>query len=52
MISSALPGADQAVITGTFKSVLSTMPDTAAPMEMAHTQVIIISVEICAAEAA
>ena len=37
VISSAVPGADQAVTTGTFSHQLSTMPDTAAPTEMAHT---------------
>lgn len=52
MTSRAVPGADQAVTTGTLSQRLSRMPDSAAPMEMAQTQEDIIPAEIpalCAA---
>ncbi|MNC54673.1 hypothetical protein D3C81_1816130 [compost metagenome] len=52
MTSSAVPGADQAVTTGTLSHQLSRMPDSAAPTEMAQTQEVIIAVEtsaLCAA---
>ena len=35
--SKAVPGADQAVMTGTRSHQLSTMPASAAPIEMPHT---------------
>jgi hypothetical protein len=38
VISKAVPGADQAVITGTRSTQLSAMPETAAPIEMPQTQ--------------
>ena len=43
--SKAVPGADQAVTTGTLSHQLSKMPDSPAPMEMAQTQDDIISAE-------
>ena len=52
MISSALPGADQAVMTGTLSHQLSAMPETAAPIEMAQTQEAIMSGAASAARAA
>ncbi|MCY1297373.1 hypothetical protein D9M68_631100 [compost metagenome] len=36
--SSAEPGIDQAITTGTLKRRLRTMPSTALPMEIAQTQ--------------
>ncbi len=47
-----MPGADQAVTTGTFSHRLSRMPETAAPSEMAHTQEVIMALEISALWAA
>ena len=44
-MSSAVPGADQAVITGTRSHQLSTMPEMAAPIEMPQTQEAIIAGE-------
>jgi hypothetical protein len=43
-----VPGADQAVTTGTFNAQLSKMPDTPAPIEIAHTQDDIMSADMLA----
>ena len=43
---SAVPGADQAVTIGAFSQIDRIMPDIAAPMEIAQTQEVIISVEM------
>ncbi len=50
--SSTVPGADQAVTTGTFNHQLSPMPETAAPIEIAQTQEVIMAEEISALWAA
>ena len=52
VISSAVPGADQAVMTGAFSHRLSTMPARPAPTEMAHTHDAVTSGDTCAACAA
>ena len=52
MTSSAVPGADQAVTTGTLSHRLSPIPETAAPMEMAQTQEVIMAPDISALWAA
>ena len=52
VISSAVPGADQAVTTGTFRNQLRKMPDTPAPTEMAQTQEVVISGDMLPACAA
>ena len=50
--SSAVPGADHAVMTGTLNAQLRKMPDTAAPMEMPHIHEAIISPDTWATSAA
>jgi len=52
VISSAVPGADQAVMMGALNQRLRKIPETAAPIEIAQTQDEIISFEtsaLCAA---
>src|SRR3954466_16344380 len=50
--SKAVPGADQAVMTGTLSAQLRTIPDTAAPIEMPQIQEAIISLDTLATSAA
>lgn len=47
--SSAVPGADQAVTIGALSHIDRKIPETAAPMEMAQTQEVIISGDTFAA---
>ncbi len=51
-MSSAVPGADHAVMTGAFSHRLSTMPPRPAPTEMAQTHDAVISGDTWAACAA
>src|SRR3954451_6822762 len=52
VISRAVPGADHAVMTGTFSTQLSRRPDTPAPMEMPQIQEAIMSPDTWATSAA